>query len=78
MDKYIILNQGSQYKNYDFVVEGDNFVFDVPYMLSDDGKRYSEFQAKIIIENAVNMTHIQLVTEFSNKIEEMKNGYLLG
>jgi|688.fasta_scaffold2742171_1 hypothetical protein len=75
---YIVLNQGSNYKNYDFEVIDNDFIFTVPYMLSDDGKRYNAFEIKITVENAIEMNYVQLVTAFSKKIEELKNGYLLG
>jgi hypothetical protein len=78
MQQFIYFSQGSDYKKYDFDVLGEDFIFKVPYMLSGDGKRFYGHETTVTIENGVNMTHVQLVTEFSKKIEELKDGYLLG
>jgi len=78
MEKYIVFNLGDEYKNYEFVQQKNDLVFTIPYMTSDDGRRYFPGETTLTIENAVNLTHIELLAQFSIKIKEFRDGYLLG
>jgi hypothetical protein len=79
MEKYIVFQNGNDYKKYDFEVVENDFIFSVSFLYSNDHLRfYNSDTTKIVIEGGINKTHLELVTEFSKKLEEFKNGYLLG